>query len=56
MGIFRTIMRQQQRAVVARGCIMFIVFVFLVGASMMFGIPILVHLIMHGFKTHHKVP
>jgi len=32
---------------------MLIVFVFLVGAAILFGIPIIVHLVLHGFKTHH---
>ena len=50
MGIFRAIMRQQQRAAAAKGCMTLIVFIFLVIVTLVFGVPILVHLLAFAHK------
>lgn len=50
--IFRTIMRQQRRAVAARGCMTIVLFVVLVVVGMVFVLPLLLRLLPLVPTTH----
>ena len=52
MRLFRAILRQQERATAARGCMTIILFGLLVVLFMAFGIPLLGHLLAALPKAH----